>query len=257
MLIGTSLKMYFSHARTVAWTQEVAAQVAAHPAVAAGRVSAFVIPQYPSIPACVEIGAPVGLSVGAQDIAAHDEGPYTGEVSGAVLAELGCRYVEVGHAERRRLFGDTDEVVAAKVAAAQRNALVPILCVGEAERGSAAAAATEVARQIDSGLAAARAAGLHGEIVVAYEPIWAIGAAEPARADHIRAVCAALRTHLAAAPEQASVIYGGSAGPGLLSDIADAVDGIFLGRFAHEPAAFGEILDEASHLTPASQEDTR
>jgi len=257
MLIGTSLKMYFSHARTVAWTREVAALVAAHPAVAAGDISPFVIPQYPSIAACVEIGAPVGLAVGAQDIATEDEGAYTGEVSGAVLAELGCRYVEVGHAERRRLFGDTDEVVAAKVAAAQRNGLVPLLCVGETQHDDPAAAAAEVARQIDSGLAAARAAGLTREIVIAYEPVWAIGAAEPAGADHIRAVCASLRTHLAAAPEPASIIYGGSARPGLLSEIADAVDGVFLGRFAHDPAAFGEILDEASRLTPTPQEDPR
>ncbi|WP_308211485.1 triose-phosphate isomerase family protein [Microbacterium sp. zg.Y909] len=257
MLIGASLKMYFSHARTVAWTREVSAMAADHPAVADGRVSPFVIPQYPSIAACVEIGRPVGLAVGAQDIATEDEGPYTGEVSGAVLAEVGCRYVEVGHAERRRLFGDTDDVVAAKVAAAQRNRIVPLLCVGEADQRDPATAAAEVVRQIDSGLAAARAAGLHRPVVIAYEPIWAIGAAEPAGADHIRAVCAALRAHLAVAPEQASVIYGGSAGPGLLTEIADAVDGVFLGRFAHDPAAFGEILDEASRLAPASQEDPR
>ncbi|MBD7958220.1 triosephosphate isomerase [Microbacterium sp. Sa4CUA7] len=256
MLIGSSLKMYFSHARTLAWTREVADILATHSAPAAG-VTAFVIPQYPAIPACVEIGSPVGLAVGAQDLATHDEGPYTGEVSGAVLAELGCRFVEVGHAERRRLYGETDDVVAAKVFAAERNGLVPLVCVGEAERGDRAAAVAECVRQIESALAAARAAGRYGEIVVAYEPLWAIGAPEPAGVDHIDAVCRALRAHLASAPEQTRVIYGGSAGPGLLTEIADAVDGIFLGRFAHDPRAFGAILDEAAEILAARQEETR
>ncbi|WP_308495317.1 triose-phosphate isomerase family protein [Microbacterium jiangjiandongii] len=254
MLVGSSLKMYFSHARTVAWAREVADLLRAKPATG---VTAFVIPQYPSIPACVEIGAPVGLAVGAQDIATEDEGAFTGEVSGAVLAELGCRFVEVGHAERRRLFGETDDVVAAKVFAAQRHGLVPILCVGEADREDATDALAEVVRQIESGLAAARAAGLHGEVVIAYEPLWAIGAAEPAGAPHIRRVCAALRSHLAGAPEKASVIYGGSAGPGLLGNVADAVDGLFLGRFAHDPRAFGAILDEAAPLAARRLEEAR
>lgn len=256
MLIGSSLKMYFSHARTVAWTREVAGIVAAHPALAAG-VTPFVIPQYPSIPACVEIGAPVGLAVGAQDIATEDDGAYTGEVSGAVLAELGCRFVEVGHAERRRLFGDTDEVVAAKVFAAQRHGLVPLLCVGEAERGDATAAVAECRRQIESGLSATRAAGLHGEVVIAYEPLWAIGAAEPAGVEHIDAVCRELRALGQDSAEPTSVIYGGSAGPGLLREIADAVDGIFLGRFAHDPRAFGAILDEATQVAQVQPKESR
>ena len=256
MLIGSSLKMYFTHARTVAWAEEVARIVAAHPAAAAG-VTPFVIPQYPSIPACVQIGAPAGLAVGAQDLATHDAGPYTGEVSGAVLAELGCRFVEVGHAERRRLYGESDDVVAAKVFAAQRNGLVPLVCVGEAERGEPDAAVVECVRQIESALSAARAAGLHGEIVIAYEPLWAIGAPEPAGAPYIDAVCRALRAHLEQAPEHARLIYGGSAGPGLLTEIADAVDGIFLGRFAHDPRAFGAVLDEAAGILAARQKESR
>ena len=256
MLIGSSLKMYFSHARTVAWTREVAEIVATHPALAAG-ITPFVIPQYPAIPACIEIGAPVGLAVGAQDIATHDEGPYTGEVSGAVLAELGCRFVEVGHAERRRLYGETDDVVAAKVSAAQRNALVPLVCVGEAERGDRAAAIAECVRQIEAALSASRAEGLHREIVIAYEPLWAIGAPQPAGIDHIDAVCRALRAHLQEAPEPARVIYGGSAGPGLLTEITDAVDGIFLGRFAHDPRAFGAVLDEAAEILAARPKESR
>lgn len=242
MLIGASLKMYFSHARTVEWATAVGEIVAQHPA--GEQVEAFVIPQYPSIPACVEVGGP--LAVGAQDVATADEGAYTGEVSGAVLAELGCTLVEVGHAERRRLFGETDEIVAEKVHAALRNGLVPLICVGESDRMPAAEAAVHVRAQIDQALSEAAAANVRGAFVVAYEPLWAIGAPEPAAPAHIRAVCRAVRDGLAG--RDARIIYGGSAGPGLLTEIADSVDGLFLGRFAHDPAAVRAILDEVESL---------
>ncbi len=249
MLIGSNLKMYFSHARTVDWTRQVAASTAKF--TAAGGLRTFVLPQGPSIPACVELAADTGLLVGAQDLAAAEEGAYTGEVAGGVLAELGCSLVLVGHAERRARFGETDDVVAHKVAAARRAGLVPIICVGETERVSAADAATECGRQIAAALAIADAQGLAGESVIAYEPLWAIGAPEPAGTDHIRAVCSSLREALADSGENAPVIYGGSAGPGLLTRIADSVDGLFLGRFAHDPAAFDDVLDEAAQLAAA------
>ncbi|MFB7250162.1 triose-phosphate isomerase family protein [Microbacterium sp. NPDC056234] len=242
MLIGASLKMYFSHARTVEWVSDVAEILAEHPA--GNAVTAFVIPQYPSIPAAIEHGG--DLSVGAQDVATEDSGAFTGEVSASVLAELGCRFVEVGHAERRRLFGDTDEVVAAKVHAALRNGLTPILCVGEADRRAPDAAAEVCLAQIRSALTDAVDAGITGPIVIAYEPLWAIGAPAPAEPDHIREVCGALRVQLGG---DAAVIYGGSAGPGLLTQIADSVDGLFLGRFAHDPVAVRAILDEVGSLT--------
>lgn len=245
MIIGVSLKMYFSHARTVAWVKEVAAILAGHPVREA--VTALVIPQFPSIPACLDAAG--DLAVGAQDVATDDAGAFTGEVSAAVLAELGCRFVEVGHAERRRMFGDTDEVVAAKVHAAVRNGLTPILCVGEEERLEPADAAEVCIRQIRSGLSAASAAGIVGDLVIAYEPLWAIGAPEPAHPDHIRGVCAVLRRHLTDVPGQTSVIYGGSARPGLLTQIADSVDGLFLGRFVHETSAVRDILDEVGALS--------
>jgi triosephosphate isomerase len=249
MLIGASLKMYFSHAETVAWASEVASIVESHPARAS--LTAFVIPQYPSIPACISVSAAHGgvLGVGAQDASTDDVGAFTGEVSAAVLAELGCRFVEVGHAERRRMFGETDDVVAAKVHAVLRNSLMPILCIGESELLDPADAAEVCIGQIRSALAVAEHAGVAGPIVVAYEPVWAIGAPQPAAPEHIRGVCGRLRTCLAQWPGGASVIYGGSAGPGLLMQIADSVDGLFLGRFAHEPSAFRDILDEVGFLT--------
>lgn len=249
MLIGVSLKMYFSHARTVAWASEVASVVHDHPARAS--LTTFMIPQYPSIPACVEISRAHGaaLEVGAQDAAAEDSGAYTGEVSAAVLAELGCRFVEVGHAERRSMFAETDAIVSAKMHAVLRNGLTPILCVGEREPLPADDAAEICMGQIRSALAGAEQAGVNGSLIVAYEPVWAIGAAAPASAAHISRVCTVIRTQLRTRAGDSAVIYGGSAGPGLLGQLAGSVDGLFLGRFAHDPSAFREILDEAGSLT--------
>jgi triosephosphate isomerase len=245
-LIGTSHKMYFSHARTVQWCRAVAEIAGQHPAISSGTVELFVIPTYLSVPAALDALGSVAL-IGAQDLSVEDSGAFTGEVSGAEIAELGCRVVEVGHAERRRLFGETDEIVAAKTNAALRNGLDPVLCIGEAERTSTDAAIRDCIAQIDSALEPSRLAGHGGRVIVAYEPHWAIGAPEPASSDYIRTVCSALREHVRSLPDfpSSAVIYGGSAGPGLLSEIADSVDGIFLGRFAHDPDALRVILDEA------------
>lgn len=242
MLIGISFKTWFSHARTLDWLRAVAGTAAAHEAVTSGLVGLFVLPQYPTIPAALRIAAPAGIAVGAQDVAVHDDGPWTGEVSGSVLAEVGATMAEIGHAERRAHFGETDDVVAAKTLAALRNGITPVLCVGETQRSPRAG--DEVRAQVDSALAPARAAGLQDPPVIAYEPVWAIGAPEPAPAGHVREIGSALREHVRGLPG-ARVIYGGSAGPGLLPRIADSVDGMFLGRFAHDPGAVPAILDEA------------
>ncbi|MFE7199189.1 triose-phosphate isomerase family protein [Pseudonocardia alni] len=250
MLIGSSLKTYLGHARTCDWLRAVAAIAAGHRAVASGAATLFALPQFPSIPAAVEIARPAGIAVGAQDVAVHDDGPWTGEVTAPVLVEVGATLAEVGHAERRAHFGETDDVVAAKTLAALRNGLTPVLCVGETDRSGAGRAADAVRAQVDHALAPALAAGHTGPVVVAYEPVWAIGAPEPAPAAHVSAVGSALRAHVAGRPG-AAVIYGGSAGPGLLPRIADGVDGMFLGRFAHDPRAVAAILDEVADLEGA------
>jgi triosephosphate isomerase len=246
--IGLSSKMYFSHRKTLEWVREVAKICAEHPATTSGTVEFFVIPSFPSIPGVVELARPAGIAVGAQDLHWADAGPFTGEVSGAELAELGCTLAEVGHFERRTLFGETDEIVAGKTHAALRNGLAPVLCVGEPERGAPAEAAADCIRQLESSLAPARAAGTGGRVLVAYEPFWAIGAAEPASAEHVTAVCRVLRDHIGGDElfPGSQVIYGGSAGPGLLPRIAADVDGMFLGRFAHDPSAVRQILDEVA-----------
>lgn len=248
-IVGVSLKAYLGHAETVAWCRAVAGIAREHPATGGGEAELVVLPSYLSVPAAVGILDGVA-AVGAQDLAAEDAGAFTGEVPGGQIAELGCRFVEVGHAERRRLFGETDEVVRRKADAALRSGLVPILCVGEEERGGAEGAAAACVGQLDNALALARESGHGGRIVVAYEPLWAIGADEPASDAHIMAVCRRLRSRvdgLDAHPGSA-VIYGGSAGPGLLTRVADAVDGLFLGRRAHDPAGLAAVLDEVHAL---------
>ena len=150
--VGVSLKMYFGHRQAIDWCRSVRALSESHPAVADGSVGLFVIPSFVAIaPAVAELaGTPV--VVGAQDLFSEDRGAYTGEVSGAELAEAGARVVEVGHAERRRLFGETEEVVAAKTAAALRNGLTPVLCIGEAANTGAGDAVVECERQLSSAL---------------------------------------------------------------------------------------------------------
>jgi triosephosphate isomerase len=248
--VGVSLKMYFGNRDALAWFERVAAVVrapgAAGQAVMDGAVELFVIPGYLAIESARAAFSGTPVLVGAQDLATEDSGAFTGEVSGAELAEVGARVVEVGHAERRRLFGETDAVVAAKTAAALRNGLVPVLCLGETEHGAPERAAEVVVAQLVDALEGAPA----GRVIVAYEPVWAIGAAEPAGAEHIIPVARAVRTALDGIPDRAgsSVVYGGSAGPGLLTRLEGAVDGLFLGRFAHDPDALAAVLGEAAVL---------
>jgi triosephosphate isomerase len=245
--IGVSLKMYFGHARTIAWARAVADIARTHPAVTSGTVDLFVIPTFPSlVPVRHELeGTPVLL--GAQDLAWADEGAFTGEVSGRELAEIGCDLVEIGHAERRSLFHETDRDIAGKVHAAFRNRLTPLVCVGEPTRTSPAAAVADVTGQLDRAVASGIVDGIAGPIIVAYEPVWAIGATAPAPHDHIVDVLAGIEAHLADRPELrgSRVVYGGSAGPGLLTRGQGRIRGLFLGRFAHDPAAIATILDEA------------
>ncbi len=157
------------------------------------------------------------VACGAQNVSEHADGAYTGEVSAAMLAEFDCRYVIVGHSERRHLFGESDAQVAAKFAAAQAAALTPILCVGETleERDAGKTEAT-VARQLDAVLEKAGAAAL-SRAVLAYEPVWAIGTGRHATPEQAQAVHGFLRERLArrdkGVAEGLRVLYGGSVKP--------------------------------------------
>lgn len=157
------------------------------------------------------------LAWGAQNVSEHAQGAFTGEVSAAMLADFVCRFVLVGHSERRALYGESDDVVAAKFVAAQAAGLTPVLCLGEtlAEREAGQTVAV-VGRQLDAVLAKAGVAALTGS-VVAYEPVWAIGTgltASPAQAQEVHAaIRAQVAAEDAAVAEQLLVLYGGSVKP--------------------------------------------
>jgi triosephosphate isomerase len=176
------------------------------------------------------------LGYGGQDLSQHDDGAYTGEISGAFLAKLGCRYAVVGHSERREYHAESDELVGAKVRAALRHGLTPILCVGEPlevrQAGDHVAHVVSQLRAALEGLDAEQVA----RVVVAYEPVWAIGTGEVATPADAQEVCAAVRStvgELVGEPVAAGlrVLYGGSVKPSNVAEIMaqEDVDGALVG----------------------------
>ncbi len=170
---------------------------------------------YPYLPEAAVTLAGSELRWGAQDCSAHESGAYTGEVSAAMLAEFGCRYVIVGHSERRALHGESDVLVADKARAALAHGLTPIVCVGET-RAQREAGETDavVKRQLSAVIHALGHCA--GEVVVAYEPVWAIGTGLTASPEQAQAVHALLRAQLRAATPRADsmlLLYGGSMKP--------------------------------------------
>jgi triosephosphate isomerase len=168
------------------------------------------------------------IAWGAQNLSEHDVGAYTGEVSGAMLREFGCRYVLVGHSERRQLYVESDTQVAAKFMAAQRSGLTPILCVGETleqrERGDTEAV---VGRQVDAVLNAAGVKAM-STAVIAYEPVWAIGTGKNASAAQAQGVHAFIRAQVAkrdaAIAGALTLLYGGSVKPANAAELFAQVD---------------------------------
>lgn len=173
-----------------------------------------VFPPFPYLQQSVAQVAGSGVAVGAQDLSEFAGGAYTGEVSGAMLAELGCRYVLVGHSERRTLHGETSEQVARKAMAAHAAALVPVICVGEtlAERESGQTEAV-IGAQVDAVLTLADSAVLE-VAVLAYEPVWAIGTGRTASPEQAQEVHAFIRGRVAAVnatrASALQILYGGS-----------------------------------------------
>lgn len=241
--IGASTKMYLGYAQTIDWLDGIAAALDARPGLIDAGVVPYVIPSFPLLPAALERLAPRGVLIGAQTVS-WGEGALTGEVSAALLAEMGVSLVEIGHAERRRHFGETDEVIARKVDAADAAGLRSLLCIGEPERTDPDAAVAFCLAQVQGAIRTD--AGKLASLVLAYEPVWAIGAAQPADPGYVVSVLTGLRSALSLLTDSVPpIVYGGSAGPGLLERLP-AADGLFLGRFAHDPASFARVLDEAS-----------
>lgn len=254
-IVGTSLKMYFDYFKTLQYAHDVAELAKHHaklpPLDPSGEqeIDVFVIPDFVSIVGVQDFlrESTTDIWVGAQDTYDEDAGAFTGEVSARTLAQVGCRIVEIGHAERRRLFGETDDWVLRKAKAIQRNGMLPLVCFGElTQSDDVQVAVDECWAQIGALL---RTLPPASEIVLAYEPVWAIGKSHPASAAHIVAVTQAVRAKchrdLPEKPDASvRILYGGSAGPGLYEQIYEGVDGLFLGRFAHKPDVFLDTVVE-------------
>lgn len=242
-IVGVSTKMYFDLQQTLSYVRGVY-QLDGEAWNA--RVDLFVIPDFVTLMESARILESSHVMLGAQDTFWEDKGAYTGEVSPRVLQQAGARIVEIGHAERRALFGESDEGVANKAAAAARNGLIPLVCIGERTHPNIASAAVgtaikECTPQVTSVLAAVPE---HVEVILAYEPVWAIGASEPADADHVVNVTKELRKLAAGRKGTTRIVYGGSAGPGTFANIAEGVDGLFLGRFAHDINNLKKVIEE-------------
>jgi triosephosphate isomerase len=231
-LIGTSLKMNLTSSEAATYFDELRRMVAS-----LTSCELFVLPPFTSIWVARDRLRGSNVAWGAQDVHGEDSGAHTGDVSARMLADLGCSFVEVGHSERRRAYGETDEVVAQKVRQVLRYEMTPIMCVGELEPASTASALDHVIAQARTGLSLVPKAD-HRRVVIAYEPVWAIGegasAADPA---HIGAV------HRGLHELDARVIYGGSVDPLTARPILaeEGVDGLFVGRAALDPKRFAAI----------------
>lgn len=194
------------------------------------------------------------IKYGAQDLSPHDKGAYTGDISGVMLAKLGCTFVIVGHSERRQYHGETDEVVNAKTVAALRNELTPIVCVGEGlDIRKAGEHVPYTLAQVDGALAGLTAAQV-ASLVIAYEPVWAIGTGEVATPEDAQEVCAAIRARVAELYDQNTadavrVLYGGSMkSDNVASIMAQAdVDGGLVGGASLDPDEFVAVCRYRLH----------
>ncbi|MBN0972122.1 MULTISPECIES: triose-phosphate isomerase [Gordonia] len=234
-LIAGNWKMNLNHLEAIALVQKIAFAL---PAKYFDKVDVTVIPPFTDIRSVQTVvdGDKLLLTYGAQDLSAHDSGAYTGEISGAFLAKLGCTFVVVGHSERRTLHNETDEVVLAKTKAALKHELTPIVCIGEGlDVREAGDHVTYNVAQLKASLAGLSAAEI-AQTVIAYEPVWAIGTGRVASADDAQEVCKAIRealVEIADAETAASVriLYGGSVNAKNVGDIVGRpdVDGALVG----------------------------
>lgn len=247
-LIAGNWKMNLNHYEGIALVQKIVFSLKPDHY---DSVEVLVLPPFTDIRSVQTLvdGDKLLLGYGAQDISIHDSGAYTGEISGTMLSKLGCSYVLVGHSERRQYHGESDELCNQKVQAAYRHGLTPILCVGESLTVRSAAGHVEhCTEQLDAGLVGITE-DQAATLVLAYEPVWAIGTGKVATPGDAQEVCAALRRRLAElySPELAAVVrvlYGGSVKAANAAEIvAEAdIDGALVGGASLDGAEFAGIV---------------
>ena len=238
--IGTSWKMNKTLAQARAFAHGLPAQGPA-------AIQRFVIPPFTAVREVKAMLSATSVMVGAQNMHWADDGAWTGEVSPLMLKDCGLDIVELGHSERREFFGETDETVGQKVEAAVRHGLIPLVCIGEtlAERQSGMAQAV-LTRQVQGALGKLSDAQQSATILLAYEPVWAIGAnGIPATSDYADARQAAI---IAVAADilgrKVPCLYGGSVNPGNCEEmiLCPHIDGLFIGRSAWNVEGYLDIL---------------
>lgn len=246
-LIAGNWKMNLNHFEAIALVQKIAFSL---PDKYFDKVDVTVIPPFTDLRSVQTLvdGDKLRLTYGAQDLSQHDSGAYTGEISGAFLAKLGCTFVVVGHSERRSYHNEDDALVAAKAAAALKHELTPIVCIGEhlevREAGNHVSHNVEQLRGSLAGLSAEQI----DKVVIAYEPVWAIGTGRVASSADAQEVCAAIREELAAlaSPQIAQsvrVLYGGSVNAKNVGDLVaqDDIDGGLVGGASLDGEQFATL----------------
>ena len=248
-IVAGNWKMHTSHEEAVSLARSLATTLAPF-----GVVERVMLPPFPWLVPVGAVIAGTGIELGAQDCAVEDQGAFTGEVSATMLAPL-CRYVIVGHSERRHVLGESDALVAAKLRAALRNQLRPILCVGELlEEREGGQARAVVERQLETALEGVDVAGI-GHLVVAYEPVWAIGTGRAATPDDAREMAGWIREVLgrhagSAVADQVRIQYGGSVNPdNALGFLAlPEIDGALVGGASLKADQFTRIVEAAATI---------
>ncbi len=247
LVAGTGWKMNIGAAATASYAKDILPRLANLDCAA---IDIFVLPPFTSLHAAAAVFAASPVATGGQNMHWEESGGWTGEISAPMLVEAGCRYVELAHSERLQHFGETYELVRRKVDRALSAGLVPIICLGETALEKREGRADDVlAEQVLTALAGQPDARVP-DVILAYEPRWAIGAAQAASPDYVaarhQALRAALRQHRGSdAAERTRIIYGGSVSPRNGRDIISIpdVDGLFAGRAAWKPDGFAKIVE--------------
>ncbi|MFN3950016.1 triose-phosphate isomerase [Microbacterium sp.] len=253
-LIAGNWKMNLDHLQAVAFVQKLhwTLKEAKHEST---DVEVAVFPPYTDLRTVQTLldADKIEFALGGQDLSAHDSGAYTGEISGQFLAKLDATYVIIGHSERRQFHHETDEVIAAKTQAALRHGLVPVICVGETSEDLEKFGASAVpVGQLEVALEGVSA---DADIVVAYEPVWAIGSGQAATPDRAQEVCAKLRAVVADklgadAAARTRVLYGGSVKSGNIAGFMREpdVDGALVGGASLVVDEFAAIIRFQKHV---------
>ncbi len=254
-LMAANWKMYKTVQQTDVFLKEFL------PAVAGiDDVDVVICPPYTSLMQTVQAVASSAVAVGAQNMNENEDGAFTGEISGAMLSAAGCRYVIVGHSERRQMYGETDASVNKKILAALKNNLIPIVCVGESlSERDANATLSVVGRQVRAALANISSAETK-KLVIAYEPIWAIGTgrtATPAQAQEVHlAIRDILKDQYGSLTSLAiRILYGGSVKPENIAELmaCEDIDGGLVGGASLKPDSFRAIVNYRSTSSAAQR----